>query len=1052
MLFDHKRIEEQVRKKWDETRVCHDIVDWNKGRDERPQKFYLLDGPPYANGSPHVGHMLTITYKDVWARYKYMKGYKSWFQPGFDCHGLPIEKKVEEKFGITSKKDIVNKIGEEKFIDECRKFALKYVDEWRKIFEKMGALRWLLEPYYTLDNSYIESIWWTIKTLFEKGIMVRGKKPIHWCPRCETSISGYEATDEYRDVTDPSIYVKFKIKGEEDTFFLVWTTTPWTLPANVALIVHPEEEYVKVETPEGRLILAKKLLHEVMKKKGWKENEHYRILETFPGKSLEGVKYEPLIECRAQESIKGGNAHRVVLSIPILKSFEASKKQEKKGIVREEESVGHVVTMDVGTGIVHCAPGHGAEDNKIGKHYGLEELSPLDDECKYTGEVEEYQGLFVKEADPLIIERLEREGRLFHQEKITHSYPLCWRCKSPLIFRLSDQWFFRVEPIKQEMLKYVEETRWLPPFMKERMRHWVENEEDWCVSTQRFWGAPIPIWECKKCGHRMAIGGKEELEQKAMNKVELDDLHKHRVDRVKIKCEECGGEMERIPDIINIWVESGVAPWASLGYPHKNRELFEELWRVDLVDESQDQIRGWFHSLLFMGAATFGDRTFETVCVNGWVLDEKGEKMSKSLGNVVTAEEMLEEVGADGARLFYCSNVAPWETQKVGIGPALETHKFFNTLLNTTNYIRMYRVPNPETEPQEKSIEDEWMLSRLSTTIREATRAMEEFRFHHATRMIMDMFQNDFSRWYMKLAKERPPEDEAKGFVIHKVLRETIGMLAPICPFVTDHVYHEFFAERENKRSVHETFYPEPDESRIRKELEQEMEMAMRIVEAVSALRQDHGLRQRWPINRVTLYGSELLERTVNNLGGIIQKMCNTKMVEYKEAELDMLLKPRYDALGPVYGRRVPQVVEALKKADARKIADQLSRKGVARVGEYEITPEMVEVVVSPPEGAPARQVGNGLVEIDPEMDEELKKEAFAREVARAIQVARKKAGLDVKQVINVEIGGPEFLKEYEEFLSRETNSRVSIVENLSLPEKGNVQVLGHEARIGFSE
>ncbi|MCK4967868.1 MAG: class I tRNA ligase family protein, partial [Candidatus Aenigmarchaeota archaeon] len=461
-----------------------------------------------------------------------------------------------------------------------------------------------------------------------------------------------------------------------------WTTTPWTLPANVALIVHPDETYVKIEVLGEKLIFAKALLKTVMDKKKTKD---YKILEEFKGKTLEGIKYKPILDIPIQkETNKNESAHKIIISIPMLKNVVASKVQFKKGLNNKEQeksSFSHMVTMDTGTGIVHCAPGHGAEDNKIGNNYKLPAISPVDDCGCLTEDTGEFKGIFVKTADKLIIEKLENTNRLLMMEKITHSYPLCWRCKAPLLFRLSNQWFFKIKPIKEKMLSENKKTNWLPPFGKERLHNWVKEEEDWCVSTQRFWGIPIPLWKCNKCDKQKMIESKSQLQKEMSNNIKLDDLHKHIVDKTIIKC-DCGGDMKRISDIINIWVESGIAPWASLGYPQNDNGLFKKLYQVDMIDESQDQIRGWFHALLFMGVATFGKTSYKSVSLNGWTLDAKGEKMSKSLGNVVSADDCMETLGADVLRLYNCHNIAPWETQKFSLEKAKDLFKVMNVLSN----------------------------------------------------------------------------------------------------------------------------------------------------------------------------------------------------------------------------------------------------------------------------------------------------------------------------------------------------------------------------------
>ncbi|MEM5812549.1 MAG: isoleucine--tRNA ligase, partial [Candidatus Aenigmatarchaeota archaeon] len=663
--YDHKKIEKEVQDYWKRNKIPERVVDFSR---RGGKKFYLLDGPPYVNGIPHVGHIKTTTFKDIWGKFKYMQGFSVWFQPGFDCSGLPIENAVEKKLGIKSKKDIEEKIGIENFIKECKSLAEQNLHLWMELYKELGAWRGWVEPYLTYKDYYLESGWWTVKRMYEKSLLSEGTRPSFWCPHCETVLSGYEVTDSYKNIEDPSIYIKFPVKNSDKEYLLVWTTTPWTLPANVAICAHPEESYVRVRTGSGEiLILAEKrleILHRL--------EIGYSVIEKFPGKKLEGLRYEPALDVPLQEELKSNpKAHRVILSIPIMKKRVASKTLTKR-VVESGDEFGHVVDMETGSGLVHIAPGHGDVDNKLGRHYGLPEPSPVDDSGKLTKEAGRFAGIFVKRADPMIIEELERRGKLLVSEKIVHSYPLCWRCKSPLIYRMSNQWYLRLDPIREKILRENKKVRWLPEFGRERFSDLIAEAPDWAITRQRYWGIPIPIWVCKKCGKKTVIGSKRELEKASGKKV--SDLHKDSVDKISIPC-VCGGKMERVKDIMDVWFDSGISPWASIGYPFRNRELFKKLWPVDLVDESQDQIRGWFYSLMMCGFSVFDRAPYETVCLNGWTLDERGEKMSKSLGNVVDAKEARNLLGSDLLRLYYCYDTAPWDTQKFNMSNAKELHR-----------------------------------------------------------------------------------------------------------------------------------------------------------------------------------------------------------------------------------------------------------------------------------------------------------------------------------------------------------------------------------------
>ena len=888
-VYDPKRIEEEILGYWKRKGIPERIVDFRPGK-----KFYLLDGPPYVNGIPHVGHVKTTTFKDIWGKFKKMQGYSVWFQPGFDCSGLPIENAVEKKLGIKSKKDI-ERIGVDKFINACRELAEENLHVWMNLYKNLGAWRGWQDPYLTYKDYYLESGWWTIKRMHEKGLLVEGTKPSFWCPHCETVLSGYEVTDSYKNLEDPSIFIKFKVKGtgktegaktpsfHGDESLLVWTTTPWTLPANVAIAVHPDETYVKVRTGTGeKLILAEKRLEELHR-----FEIGYHVLEKFPGKELEGIRYEGLLDVPLQRELdKNPYAHQVVLSISIMKKRVASKTRAKR-VTQAEEEFGHIVDMETGSGLVHIAPGHGDVDNRLGKHYNLPEPSPVNDEGRLTSEAGEFAGLFVKKADPMIIQKLEDTGRLLKAEKITHSYPLCWRCKSPLIYRMSSQWFLKLDSIRDRLISESRKVKWLPEFGGERFENLLAEAPDWAITRQRYWGIPIPIWVCQKCGKKIVVGSRKELAN--LSGMQIGDMHKDVVDKIFLEC-GCGGKATRAKDIMDVWFDSGISPWASLGYPFMNKELFERLWPVDLVDESQDQIRGWFYTLMLCGHSVFDRAPYHTVCLNGWTLDEKGEKMSKSLGNVIDADDARKELGSDLLRLYYCYDTNPWDTQKFSMANAKDLRRVMNIFWNSWIFAETYCSRREYELPKDLELEDRWILSRVNSLIEKVTEDTENFRLHSATRSLTDFILNDFSRFYIKLIRNRvSPWYEGEGkraaqAVSHYVLEKFTKLMAPFTPFISEKIFTELFPKQE---SVHLAEWPSPEKERIDRRLEGHMEIAKSVVEAINFARQEANIKLKWPLSEIHVIAKENTYRdAVSGMKEIIKNMANVRDVRVSDKSI----------------------------------------------------------------------------------------------------------------------------------------------------------------------
>lgn len=875
------------------------ILGRNRGKGK---KFFYLHGPPYVTNILHVGNMRNYVYQDVIIRYKLLRGFDVYIKPGLDTHGLPIEVKVEQKLGIKTKKDI-ERFGVENFIQECKKWVYEFAPSFVETYKKYNLLYGgfdLKEWYITCEDYYIEKAWKSFKKAFEKGLVYFGGRPVFWCPRCETTLANYEVTDSYTNLRDVSIYVKFPVVGEEKTYLLVWTTTPWTLPANVAIAVHPEESYVKVKVGEEFLIIAEKRLSELDR-----IGAKYEIVERFDGKDMDGMEYLPILETEEQKKIK----HKVVMSIKILKGWVGAKVLAKKE-AELEFGYQHIVSMEEGTGLVHIAPAHGREDFEIGKEYNLDILNVVDEMGRMINSGK-YNGLYFREANEEIIRDLESKGYLLHREIITHRYPLCWRCKTPLVFRLSEQWFVDIQKIRERMIDLAKRIRFYPEQRKIQFLNWLANASDWAISRQRYWGIPIPIWKCENCGNIEVIESKKELEKRSGKKIK--ELHRPYVD-VKIKCNKCGGDMERIPEIFDVWYDSGCAPFASV-----DDDVWEKYKFVDCICEAQDQIRGWFYTLHVIGTIMFDRNVYNDCVVVGWVLDEKGQKMSKSLGNVIFADEAIEKVGCDQIRFYYCYSTPTTETMNFSLREAKRIgDQFLNIFSNVVRFYAEYKKRVKFVG--EEKVEDRWIKELSKRTIKICTEALENYNFKEYAEEIRDFIIEKLSRFYVKLIRNRVKKGDGKPLeILERIIKDFVIISSPTTPKKCNELYNilreEGLFEKDNVFLEEWPEIEEYDEEIIRK-----MEDVEEIISEFLSLREEKGVKWRWPLKYIAL------EKDFGEFNEIIKTFVNANEIRLGGFEDCYTKETRFGKIG--ISREIDRE-KAIFSEICRRIQEVRKRKGL---------------------------------------------------------------------------------------------------------------------------
>ena len=971
------KIEEEILEYWEKNGIFKKSLEKRKDG----KKFIFLEGPPTANGLPHPGHVLTRTMKDVILRYKTMQGYYIERKAGWDTHGLPVEIEVEKMLGLKNKQE-VEKYGIERFNEECRKSVFKYEEAWKRMTKRVGFWIDMEHPYITMENSYIESVWWSLKEAWKQGLLYRGYRVTPYCPRCGTTLSSHEVAQGYREVEDPSIFVRFKIKGK-DEYFLAWTTTPWTLISNVALAVHPEEDYVKINYNGNKFILAKKRADVLLK--------DYDIIDEFKGKELEGTEYEPL--------------------------YDYVKPDKKCWYV----VVADFVTMEEGTGIVHIAPAFGEDDYEVGKKYDLPMIQPVDLQGRFTDIVKKWAGMFVKDADKGIIEDLKQRGLLEGYQKYKHQYPFCWRCDTPLLYYAIESWFIGMSKLRENLVKNNEKINWYPNYIKHgRFGEFIREARDWALSRKRYWGTPLPIWKCEKCGHEICIGSIEELKSMAIEMPEKIDLHRPYVDKIKLRCPKCNGEMKRVEEVIDAWYDSGSAPFAQWHYPFENEKEFKESFPADFICEAIDQTRGWFYSLLAISTLLFDKPAYKNVLTLGLILDEKGQKMSKKARNYVEPDEIFENEGADALRWYLISSSPPWQPKRFYEKVVKEAlSRFLLTLWNVHSFYKTYSIldkfnyESKAVEYEKRSILDKWILSSLNNLIKEVVERMENYELHKAARAIENFVINDLSNWYIRNSRKRfwieeESIDKLAGYsTLYEVLITVAKLLAPFIPFITEKIYLELGG----KDSVHLCDFPKPNEKLIDEKLEKRMEIARSMAEEARAIRAKKKIKLRQPLLKAIIVSEENLK----DMEGILKEEMNVKEIIFASNDdsfVKKIAKPDYSKIGPKY------------KEEAKKIANLIETTPIEELKEKGIDEEDYIIEEVPKEGYEVSSIDGNKIALYIVITPELKKEGFAREIVRRIQEMRKKMNLEMEDRIITTIGIDEGrLKGWEEYVKNETRS-----------------------------
>ncbi len=987
--------EKEVEKFWKENDIFKKSME---NRKEGPT-YTFYDGPPTANGKPHIGHVLTRVIKDMIPRYRTMKGYMVPRKAGWDTHGLPVELEVEKLLGLDGKEQI-EEYGLDPFISKCKESVWKYKGMWEDFSGTVGFWADMDDPYVTYHDDFIESEWWALKQIWDKGLLYKGFKIVPYCPRCGTPLSSHEVAQGYKAVKERSAVVRFKV-ASEDAYFLAWTTTPWTLPSNVALCVNPDETYVKVQAADGyTYYMAQALLDKVLGRLAEDGKAAYEILETYTGKELEYKEYEPLFACAG----------------------EAAAKQHKKGHFVTCDSY---VTMTDGTGIVHIAPAFGEDDAQVGRKYDLPFVQFVDGKGQMTGETP-YAGLFVKDADPKILVDLDKEGKLFDAPKFEHDYPFCWRCDTPLIYYARESWFIKMTAVRDDLVRNNKTVNWIPESIGEgRFGNWLENIQDWGVSRNRYWGTPLNIWECEACGHQESIGSREELEKLSGNpEARTVELHRPYIDEITCGCPKCGKTMRRVPEVIDCWFDSGAMPFAQHHYPFENKELFEAQFPAQFISEAVDQTRGWFYSLMAESTLLFNKAPYENVIVLGHVQDENGQKMSKSKGNAVDPFEALATYGADAIRWYFYINSAPWLPNRFH-GKAVQEgqRKFLGTLWNTYAFFILYAnidgfdATKYTLEYDKLPVMDKWLLSKLNTAIREVDENLDNYRIPEAAR-VLDNFVDEMSNWYVRRCRERfwakgMEQDKINAYMtLYTGLVEICKCAAPMVPFMTEEIYQNLVRTNDKTapESIHLCDFPVADEAMIDQKLEESMEEVLNIVVMGRAARNTANIKNRQPIGTMYVKAPHGLDDYFKN---IIEDELNVKEVVFRDDVSDLTsysFKPQLRTVGPKYGKQLGGIQKYLAAVDGTEAMKQLKAEGAIKFDvngvEIALAEEDLLIDVAQKEGLVTEADNYVTVVLDTNLSPELIEEGFVYEVISKIQTMRKDAGFEVMDHIKVAVNG----------------------------------------------